>query len=109
MRHSRTCRTREGGRCNCNAGWEAWAFSRRENKKVRKTFAHEAEAKSWRADALAALARGGLRSPKRTTVAEAWAEWYEGAKGGTIRNKSGGAKRGSSGSPRTSAATHSPR
>jgi integrase len=88
-RHSRNCRARDGGRCNCNAGWEASVFSKRENKKIRKTFAHEAEAKSWRADALAALARGGLRTPKPTTVREAWDEWYEGTKAGTIRNKSG--------------------
>jgi integrase len=88
-RHSRNCRAREGGRCNCNAGWEASVFSKRENKKIRKTFAHEAEAKSWRADALAALARGGLRTPKRTTVAEAWEAWREGADVGTIRNRSG--------------------
>ena len=45
--------------------------------------------KSWRADALHALARGGLRAPKPTTVREAWEEWYEGALAGTVRNKSG--------------------
>jgi integrase len=88
-RHSRTCRSREGGRCNCNAGWEASVFSKRENKKIRKTFAQETEARSWRADALAALARGGLRAPKRTTLTEAWQAWHEGAKTGTIRNRSG--------------------
>jgi integrase len=88
-RHSRSCRSRQGGRCNCNAGREASVYSKRENKKIRKTFAREAEAKTWRADALAALDRGGLRTPKRTTVGAAWSEWYEGAKAGTIRNKSG--------------------
>ena len=67
-RHSSGCRSREGGRCNCDAGWEASVFSKRDGKKIRKTFAREAEAKSWRADALAALARGGLRAPKPTTI-----------------------------------------
>jgi hypothetical protein len=57
-RHSRTCRTREGGRCNCNAGWEAWVYLPREGKKIRKTFAREAEAKSWRSDALVAANKG---------------------------------------------------
>ena len=80
-RHSRNCRAREGGRCHCDAGWEASVFSKRENKKIRKTFPREAEAKSWRADALAALARGGLRAPKRTTVAEAWEAWQRGRRG----------------------------
>jgi integrase len=88
-RHSRTCRSRQGERCNCNAGWEASVFSKRENKKIRKTFRSEAEAKTWRADALAALSRGGLRTPKRTTALAAWDEWYEGAKAGTVRNVSG--------------------
>ena len=25
-RHSKGCRARDGGRCNCNAGWEAWVL-----------------------------------------------------------------------------------
>jgi integrase len=88
-RHSRGCPSRDGGRCRCNAGWEASVYSKRDGKKIRKVFAREAEAKSWRADALYALARGGLRAPKPTTVREAWEEWYEGAGAGTVRNKSG--------------------
>ena len=88
-RHSRTCRSREGGRCNCNAGWEASVFSKRDGKKIRKTFAREAEAKSWRADALAALDKGALRAPRPTTVREAWEAWREGARAGTVRNRGG--------------------
>jgi integrase len=88
-RHSKGCPGRDGGRCRCNAGWEASVFSKRDGKKIRRTFARESEAKSWRADALHALARGGLRAPKPTTVREAWDEWYEGAKGGGVRNRSG--------------------
>ena len=88
-RHSPHLPCREGGRCNCNAGWEASVFSKRDGKKIRKTFTREAEAKSWRADALAALDKGGLRAPKPTTVREAWEAWHAGAKAGTIRNRSG--------------------
>src|SRR5262245_54085128 len=88
-RHSRGCATREDARCSCNAGWEASVFAKGENKHIRKTFALEAEAKSWRADALHALARGGLRAPKPTTIRQAWDEWYDGAQAATIRNKSG--------------------
>ncbi len=36
--HSKGCGAREGGRCSCNAGYEAWVFSRRDGKKIRKTF-----------------------------------------------------------------------
>lgn len=88
-RHSKGCPGRAGGRCNCDAGWEASVFSKRDGKKIRRTFAREAEAKSWRADALHALARGGLRAPKPTTVLEAWEQWYGGAKNGSVRNRSG--------------------
>lgn len=88
-RHSRTCRTREGGRCNCNAGWEASVFSKRDAKKIRKTFASEAAAKSWRADALTALAVGSLRSPGKTTLRDAAESWIEAAEAGEIRNRSG--------------------
>ena len=88
-RHSKACPGRSSGRCRCNAGWEASVYSKRDGKKIRKTFAREAEAKSWRADALTAMERGTLRAPKPTTITQAWQEWEEGAKAGTIRNRSG--------------------
>jgi hypothetical protein len=87
--HSKGCPAKTGGRCRCNAGYEASVFSRRDNKKIRKTFARESEAKSWRADALGALSRGGLRVTKPTTVEQAWETWYAGAKAGTVTNRSG--------------------
>ena len=87
--HSKGCRTREGGRCNCNGGYEASVYLAREGTKLRKTFKAEAEARSWRGDALAAASRGALRSPTRTTLRQAWDAWYAGAKAGTIRNRSG--------------------
>ena len=88
-RHSRECRSRAEGRCDCRAGYEAWVFSKRENRKIRKSFAREAEAKAWRADALVALSQGTLRAPKPTIVRGAWEAWYEGARAGVIRNRSG--------------------
>lgn len=88
-RHSKKCASRDGKRCNCRAGFEASVFSKRDGRKIRKTFEREAEAKTWRADATAALARGGLRAAKPVTLAEAWASWYQGVKAGTITNRSG--------------------
>ncbi len=88
-RHSKGCAAREGRRCTCNAGYEAWVFSKRDGKKIRKTFRREAEAKSWRVDALTALAKGGLRAPKPTTIQQAWDAWYRGARAGTVTNRSG--------------------
>jgi integrase len=89
-RHSSGCKGRGGGRCNCNAGYEASVFSKREGKKIRKTFAREAEAKSWRADAVGAVEKGALRPTKARTVQQAWDDWKEGASAGTILNRSGG-------------------
>jgi len=49
-RHGRSCRSRDGGRCNCAPSYEAWVYSKRDNRKIRKTFHNLAEAKTWRAD-----------------------------------------------------------
>ena len=84
IRHSRTCATRDGGKCDCQPSYEASVYSKRDNRKIRKTFGHESEAKLWRADALIQLDRGAMRAPKATTVAEAWATWLAGAEAGTI-------------------------
>ena len=88
-RHSKRCRSRDGGRCNCDPGWEASVYLAREGTKVRRTFRHEAEAKSWRADALAAVNRGALRATRRDTRALALAlrEFVDGMRSGTVRPK----------------------
>ena len=88
-RHGKGCSARKGGRCSCNAGWEAAVYSPRDGRKIRKTFAREAEAKTWRADALAALSRGTLRAPTKTTLRETAETWIAGAEAGEIRNRSG--------------------
>ena len=88
-RHSRRSRSRDGAACNCTPTYRASVWSKRDGKKIRKSFDREAEAKSWRADAQAALDRGVLRAPKPTTVQQAWDIWHAGAKQGTIRNRAG--------------------
>jgi integrase len=88
-RHSKGCPGQHGDRCRCSAGWEASVYSKHDGKKIRKVFAREAEAKSWRADALSALDKGALRAPKPTTVRQAWETWHAGAEAGTIRNRAG--------------------
>jgi integrase len=90
--HSKACRGRDRGRCNCGAGWEASVYLAREGKKVRKTFRHEAEAKSWRADAIGAATRGALRPSQRDTrtLTTALREFVAGMKAGTVRPKGRG-------------------
>jgi integrase len=86
-RHSARCRSRGGGRCNCGAGYEAWVYLPREGRKVSKTFAREAEARSWRASKLVAASRGALRAQRRDvrTVAEALTAFVDGMEAGTVR------------------------
>jgi integrase len=88
-RHAKTCASRSGGRCRCDAGYRASVYSPRDGKKIRKTFATEAEARSWQADSKRALDHGALRAPTRRTLDEAAAGWLAGAERGDIRNRSG--------------------
>jgi integrase len=88
-RHSKGCPAKNGGRCNCNAGWEASVYLSREGRKLRRTFAREAEAKSWRSDALAAARAGSLKAPSSITVEQAAWLWLEGARNGSVRDRSG--------------------
>lgn len=67
-RHSKGCPAHQGGRCRCNAGFEASVYLAREGRKVRKTFERESEAKAWRAEALTAAGAGTLRTASRLTV-----------------------------------------
>ena len=88
-RHSKLCRSRDGGGCNCDPTYEAGIWLKREGKKLSKTFKRESEAKAWRTEALSAASKGALRAPKPTTVRQAWDAWETGAKSGAIRNRSG--------------------
>jgi integrase len=88
-RHSKTCRARSGGRCNCQAGYEAWVFSKRDGKKIRKTFRRESEAKSWRSDARRELELATHRPGSEMTLEQAAWLWLEAARTGRVRDRSG--------------------
>jgi integrase len=89
IRHSRKCRQHQGARCNCKPGYRAFVFSKRDGKRITKTFDSIAAAKSWRQDAGVALRQGRMRAPSTTTLREAATGWLEGARGGAIRNRGG--------------------
>jgi integrase len=89
-RHSRSCASRNGARCNCEPSFEACVFSKRDGKKIRKTFSGKgalSAAKNWRADALKPVREGTLRAPSNKTVRQAVDEFLRGAEAGEIRNK----------------------
>ncbi len=90
IRHGRACagNTSEK-RCDCRPGYQAQVYSARESRTIRKTFRTLADARAWRAESQAALNKGALKAPSRTTVAEAIEAWVAGARAGVIRTRSG--------------------
>ena len=85
QRHGRGCARR--GRCQCP--WRAFVYSKRDGKKIRRTFSTKAAAVGWRDDARGAVRRKEMRAPTTTTLEQAAGEWFEGARQGVIRNRSG--------------------
>jgi len=88
-RHSRTCPSLDGGSCRCKPSYEAGVFSKRDGRKLRKSFPTQAAARAWRADATVALRKGTMRAATTTTLREAAEAWLDGAKAGTIRTRGG--------------------
>lgn len=96
-RHGRSCASRNGARCNCQASYEAWYFDKRavnpngtRGKKVRKSFSGPgalSAAKNWRSDSTRFVRLKQLRAPTRKTVKDAVDEFLSGAESGEIRNK----------------------
>lgn len=69
--------------------YQAWVYSPRDRRKMKRTFATFAEARSWRADAKRQIDQGALRAPSQTTLAEVAEAWIAGVEEGTIRTRSG--------------------
>src|SRR5262245_39407011 len=88
-RHKRDCRSKDGGRCNCTPSFRASVWVQAEGRKVKKTFPTKAAAKAWRHDAMVSRERGELATPAKRTLSEAADAWLEGARAGTIHNRSG--------------------
>ncbi len=88
-RHSRRCRSKRGGACDCEPGWEASVYSKIERRKIRRTFPARQEAISWRRRQLGLADSGQLRTPTRMTLADTGRAWVEMAQAGEILNRSG--------------------
>jgi len=85
QRHSRSCPRQS--RCKCP--YEAFVYSKRDGKKIRKTFPTHAAAVAWRNESATAVKRNTLRAPTPVTVREAADAWLAGARAGLIRTRSG--------------------
>jgi integrase len=91
VRHSRTCRSRDGARCNCSPGYRAVVYDRRRHTKIAKTFGSLSEAKGWRSDAISDIRRGKSAGPSKLTLLQAAEAWVGGATADppTVLNRSG--------------------
>ncbi|MGZ4380862.1 MAG: tyrosine-type recombinase/integrase [Gaiellaceae bacterium] len=89
MRHLKECKSHSDGRCNCRPTYQASVWSKRDQRRIKKSFATLAEAKAWRAETQTAVRRGTMRAPSQLTLREASTSWLEGVRAGTIRNRSG--------------------
>jgi hypothetical protein len=90
-RHARSCRQRQGGRCNCEPTFQANVWDGREKRRIRRTFPSFTAAQGWRRDALIALRRDRpVQGQGPPVTLEAVAKvWLEGAESGLIRTRSG--------------------
>jgi integrase len=88
-RHARSCSSREGRRCNCTPSFEAWVWSPRDHRKIRRSFATAAAARGWRRDARSNVANGKLRAASSTTIGEEARAWMDRAKRGDARARGG--------------------
>lgn len=86
-RHSRACRSRNGGGCNCSPSYEAFVFDRRSSKKVRKSFPTLAAAKGWRTDASSSLRRGAKFATTPLTLEQAAEAWLAQAERGEVLSR----------------------
>jgi integrase len=86
-RHSRRCRSRNGGGCNCEPSYTAWVWSRRDGKKLYRTFPTQHAAKGWRSDASSNVRRGSMRATPTVTLRDAWTAWIDAAERGEILSR----------------------
>ncbi len=88
-RHSRTCRSRDGGACNCTPTFQAHVWDAKAGKRMRKTFPTRSAAKSWRQDTIVGLRHGHVSSDRGPRLTDAIDAWLDGLRAGHITNRSG--------------------
>ena len=64
-------------------------YSKRDGKKIRKTFPTKAAAVAWRDDSLSAVRQRRMQAPTGQTLRQAAAAWLQGARAGLIRTRGG--------------------
>src|ERR1700677_3767739 len=87
QRHGLNCNRK--GRCDCP--WEASVYSKRDAKKIRKTFPTKAAAVAWRDDSRSAVRKGSMSAPTAITITEAADAWLGRAPAADRLTRPGGA------------------
>jgi hypothetical protein len=88
-RHSRRCDSHHGRACSCRPTYQAQAWSARERKPLRRTFASLSEARRWRQEAQIDLRRRRMNAPSATLLNDAATQWLRAARAGVVRTRSG--------------------
>ncbi len=88
-RHGRGCASRSGGACSCRPSYQASVWSKRERRRIRKTWPTLEAAKTWRQDSQVNVRKGTMRAPTATTLRQAAEAWLDGAGDGSILTRSG--------------------
>ena len=89
-RHSRSCRSSTGRRCDCEPTYRVRLWDGARKRRIVKRFSSIAEAQSWRKDARVALRRGrSIESGQAPDLKTAVAAWLAGAQQGVVRARSG--------------------
>src|SRR4051794_18370395 len=90
-RHRAGCPAHNGNVCECSPAYEASIYSKRDAKKIRKTFDKLADAKRWLNEQRKVRDDGSLQAPTRITLNDAAAKFLALAESGGILNRSGDA------------------
>jgi hypothetical protein len=89
VRHSRSCASRDGKRCNCEPGYRVAAYDAISKRKVSKTFRTLGAARRWRAAAQTQAAKGVRLAGTSQTLRASAEAFVDGIASGAIRTKGG--------------------
>lgn len=91
-RHARSCPAKgwdKEGVCKCAPTFQASVWSKRDGKRIPKTFDTLAAAKGWRSDAGKLLRDGKMRAPTPETIRQAGEALIAGMRDGSVRKRGG--------------------
>lgn len=88
-RHTRSCLSKTGGRCNCKPTWEASVWDAKAQKRLTHNADTKTAAKKWRVAAQVSLAAGTMSADRGPRLEEALEKWLDAMRAGLVTNRSG--------------------